>query len=463
MPINSLANILRGGVNNTQPNTQSVPYEAAIGKIKRQRDMANLLRTQALQPQQGEIIGGGGGGSIFGERPGIYVGATPTQAIMRGLTGAAGQVMDRNTDVQEQEHEKRTNDAYRLLGQGEGTVEELLNLGTHEARQVALGQIAGRPALKNALEMKQAEIEARIAKDAILQANINARTDKNIEAVDRRFNQSQDRADARAAMRGSGSPKLRAKVHTLRNNATGEVETGHYDDQGKFIRSETHSAIGSDKQVKEGRHNAGLWTQLQYVKQLTAANPHAFGNKAMLGSAIANRTHPDTAKVRIALNRLKSAEIKDKYGVSVTGGEKEIMTGFLPTESDLPEEVMSKIQEYENELIARGYHTAGEGDNVLPKHLQDQVISYPDKGPELNPVKFIFGRDVKPSGGSVTNQVLNEALGTSAPVAPKTLTKTLGGSKPQAPAAAIQELMNDPSPEAIAEFGQYFALPPGIR
>ena len=129
MPINSLSNILRGGVNNTQPNTQSVPYEAAIGKIKRQRDMANLLRMQALRPQEGQIIGGGGGGGgIFGERPGIYVGTTPTQAIMRGLTGAAGQVMDRNTDVQEQEHEKRTNDAYRLLGQGEGTVEELLNI-----------------------------------------------------------------------------------------------------------------------------------------------------------------------------------------------------------------------------------------------------------------------------------------------------------------------------------------------
>ena len=113
--------------------------------------------------------------------------------------------------------------------------------------------------------MKQAEIEARIAKDAILQANINARTDKNIEAVDRRFELGQNRSDARTAMRVSGgSPKLRAKLHTLRNNATGEVETGHYDNQGKFIRSETHSAIGSDKQLKEGRHNAGLWTQLQY-------------------------------------------------------------------------------------------------------------------------------------------------------------------------------------------------------
>jgi len=379
MPYNTLTNILRGGVNNTQPNTQSVPYEAAIGKIKRQRDMANLLRMQALRPQEGQIIGGGGGGGIFGERPGIYVGATPTQAIMRGLTGAAGQVMDRNTDVQEQEHERRTNDAYSLLGQGEGTAEELLNSGLPQARQIALGQIAGRPALKNALEMKQAEIEAKIAKDAQREANINARTDKNIEAVDRRFNQSQDRADARAAMRGSGAAteKLGMGINYIGDEGKG-YRTSSKGGLVPVLDPETGKHLSkpkSDKVRLAHEHNNAL--NIMVDEAITGAenNPEAFGLKTLasklpLGDLALSRIDPKHIETRLLVDRLSSMQIKDFSGAAVSAHEQERLNKFLPREGDDGPTVAAKLRNYKRQLQISGY-TMGLS-NELPQNPATQ-------------------------------------------------------------------------------------------
>ena len=459
MPINSLANILRGGVNNTQPNTQSVPYEAAIGKIKRQRDMANLLRMQALRPQEGQIIGGGGGGGvgdIFGQRPGIYVGNTPAQAMMRGLTGAAGQVMDRNTDVQEQEHEKRTNEAYSLLGQGEGTTEELLNSGLPQARQIAMAQIGQRPALKNALEMKQAEIEAGIAKAAQREANINARTDKNIEAVDRRFNLGQDRADARKAMRGGGA-------------ATEKLGMGinYIGDEGKAYRTSSNGGLvpvfdpetgehltksKSDKVRLAHEHNSAL--RIMVDEALTGAenNPEAFGLKTLagmlpFGNLALNGLDSKHVNTRLLVDRLSSMQVKEFSGAAVSAHEQERLNNFLPREGDDAQTVLFKLRNYKRQLEISGY-TMGLSDNLPANPATQPAVDRPST----------LGASVKQLGRDLGN-----AKDAATGAIPKTLTKTLGNGKPQAPTEAIRDLMADPSPEAIAEFGQYFALPPGIR
>jgi len=208
----------------------------------------------------------------------------------------------------------------------------------------------------------------------------------------------------------------------------------------------------SDKLRLAHEHNNAL--NIMVDEAITGAenNPEAFGLKTLagklpLGDLALSRIDPKHIETRLLVDRLSSMQIKDFSGAAVSAHEQERLNKFLPREGDDGPTVAAKLRNYKRQLQISGY-TMGLS-NELPQNPATQPAV--DRPSTLGASVKQLGRDLSNAKDAATGAI------------PKTLTKTLGNGKPQAPTEAIRDLMADPSPEAIAEFGQYFALPPGIR